>query len=123
MIWQYERVLQARGLWPILLGGLRIDLNQIATYASLPALLMPWLENSPLFLNITAIWFTFWWLLAAFMEIATPQFITEYDTRPNRLFIEYLKHPKEVFGMLWRGYKGVLAGGLLLFILMAVMAH
>lgn len=123
MIWQYQRVLQARGLWPILLGGLRIDLNQIATYASLPALLMPWLENSPLFLNITAIWFTFWWLLAAFMEIATPQFITEYDTRPNRLFIEYLKHPKEVFGMLWRGYKGVLAGGLLLFILMAVMAH
>ncbi|MFA5703672.1 MAG: LTA synthase family protein [Advenella sp.] len=123
MTWQHQRVQQAKGLWPILLGGLRIDLNQIATYASVPALLMPWVENSPLFLTITATWFTFWWLLSAFMEIATPQFITEYDTRPNRLFVEYLKHPKEVFGMLWRGYKGVLAGGLLLFGLMATMAN
>ncbi|MDY0272553.1 MAG: LTA synthase family protein [Advenella sp.] len=121
--WQYQRVQQAKGLWPILKGGLRIDLNQIATYASVPALLMPWLENNTLFLAITAVWFTFWWLLSAFMEIATPQFITEYDTRPNRLFVEYLKHPKEVFGMLWRGYKGMLAAGLLLFACMATMAN
>lgn len=56
------------------------------------------------------------------MEIATPQFIAEYDTRPNRLFVEYLKHPKEVFGMLWRGYKGVLAAGLLLFAVMATIS-
>ena len=35
------------------------------------------------------------------MEVSTPTFIAEYDTRPNRLFIEYLNHPKEVLGMLW----------------------
>ncbi len=32
-------------------------------------------------------------------------FIMEYDVRPNRLFVEYLVYPKEVFGMLWSGYK------------------
>ncbi|HBY86199.1 MAG TPA: hypothetical protein DEO86_10010, partial [Colwellia sp.] len=32
-------------------------------------------------------------------------FILEYDLRPNRLFIEYLSYPKEVFSMLLSGYK------------------
>lgn len=57
-----------------------------------------------------------------FMEICTPQFIDEYDSRPNRLFVEYLKHPKEVSGMLWRGYKKVLALGLLVFAGMIALA-
>jgi len=38
------------------------------------------------------------------MEIVTFQFIKEYDVRPNRLFIEYLVYPKEVLGMLLKGY-------------------
>jgi phosphoglycerol transferase MdoB-like AlkP superfamily enzyme len=44
------------------------------------------------------------------LEVSTPQFIYEYDTRPNRLYVEYLKHPQEVFGMLWKGYKAVIIG-------------
>ncbi|WP_207796413.1 LTA synthase family protein [Pseudohalioglobus lutimaris] len=43
--------------------------------------------------------------LAIFMEAATPTFITEYDLRPNILFVEYLKYPKEVGSMLLGGYK------------------
>jgi len=39
------------------------------------------------------------------MEVITPTFILEYDLRPNRLFIEYLIYPKEIFSMLWTGYK------------------
>lgn len=39
------------------------------------------------------------------MEIATPSFINEYDARPNLLFVEYLKYPKEVFSTLWGAYK------------------
>ena len=53
-------------------------------------------------------------ILLAFLEIASPAFILEYDSRPNRLFVEYLKHPREVSGMLWRGYKAALVGGLAL---------
>ncbi|VTR53303.1 Uncharacterised protein [Actinobacillus pleuropneumoniae] len=39
-----------------------------------------------------------------FMEAATPNFIETFDLRPNRLFIEYLVHPKEVFSMLINGH-------------------
>ncbi len=122
VVWQKQRVTQANGMGPVFLGGLRIDLNQIATYAVLPAFLMPWLEDRAWFLTATGIWFGAWWLGCVFMEICTPQFIDEYDTRPNRLFVEYLKHPKEVSGMLWRGYKKVLAIGLLVFAGMIALA-
>jgi phosphoglycerol transferase MdoB-like AlkP superfamily enzyme len=43
-----------------------------------------------------------------------PQFIAEYDTRPNRLYFEYLVNPKEVGSMLWQGYKGVIFASLLM---------
>jgi phosphoglycerol transferase len=42
------------------------------------------------------------------MELATPSFLMQYDTRPNRLFIEYLVYPKEVMTMLLKGYWGIL---------------
>ena len=50
------------------------------------------------------------WLITSvtvlvFFEAITPTFILEYDLRPNRLFIEYLIYPKEVFSMLFTGYK------------------
>ena len=44
-------------------------------------------------------------LLLVFLEIATPGFIMEYDVRPNRIFVEYLKYPNEVMSMLWTGFK------------------
>src|SRR5690606_23824359 len=74
-------------------------------------LLAPWLGNQPLAVQTTQVRFTFAWCLLVLLEVSTPQFIMEYDTRPNRLYVEYLKHPREVFGMLWKGYKLVLLGG------------
>ncbi len=35
-------------------------------------------------------------LLAVYMEIATPPFVAEFDARPNEIFINYLKYPREV---------------------------
>lgn len=122
VLWQRRRVQAAHGIGRVFLGGLRMDMNQIATYAALPAVLMPWLGDRQWFVTVTAIWFGVWWLGCVFMEICTPQFIDEYDSRPNRLFVEYLKHPKEVSGMLWRGYKKVLALGLLVFAGMIALA-
>lgn len=109
--WQWRRVKQAGGILPILKGGLRIDANQIAVIAGIPAMLSPWLGHFPLAVAVTGWWFLFAWLLLVLLEVSTPQFIHEYDTRPNRLYVEYLKHPQEVFGMLWKGYKAVIVGG------------
>src|SRR5690606_3059994 len=38
--------------------------------------------------------------------------LIEYDTRPNRLYFEYLVHPKEVAAMLWHGYAWVVIAAL-----------
>ncbi|RTZ44645.1 LTA synthase family protein [Candidimonas sp. SYP-B2681] len=108
--WQWKRVKQAGGMLPILKGGLRIDANQIAVIAGIPAVLAPWIGHIPLAVAITGWWFLLTWMLLVLMEVSTPQFIHEYDTRPNRLYVEYLQHPQEVFGMLWKGYKAVIFG-------------
>ncbi|WP_028355192.1 LTA synthase family protein [Bordetella petrii] len=121
--WQWRRVKKAGGLAPILLGGLRIDTHQIAVLAALPAVLSPWLGHLPAAAAATGIWLQVCWILLGFLEVATPAFITEYDTRPNRLFVEYLKHPREVSGMLWRGYKAELAGALVALIVLAAVGH
>jgi phosphoglycerol transferase MdoB-like AlkP superfamily enzyme len=108
--WQWNRVKQAGGLLPILKGGLRIDANQIAIIVGIPLMLAPWVGHWPLAVSIAGWWFQFAWFLLVLLEVSTPQFIYEYDTRPNRLYVEYLKHPQEVFGMLWKGYKAVIIG-------------
>ncbi|MGB5868371.1 MAG: LTA synthase family protein [Arcobacteraceae bacterium] len=40
-----------------------------------------------------------------YIEIATFPFFSQYDVRPNYLFVEYLEYPKEVFGMILADYK------------------
>lgn len=111
--WQWQRVKSAGGLWPILKGGLRIDANQIAVLAGIPLLASPWLGNSPLAISIAQCWFVLGWFLLVLLEVSTPQFIQEYDTRPNKLYVQYLKHPREVFGMLWKGYRGTIVLGVI----------
>ncbi len=103
--WQWQRVREARGVWPILLGGLRIDAHLIALSAAPALIVAPWLSESSLATAINGIWLQIVWLLICLLELSTPLFIIEYDTRPNRLYVDYLKHPREVFGMLWKGYK------------------
>jgi len=121
--WQWRRVQKAGGLGPILLGGLRIDTNQIAVLVALPAVLSPWLAHLPAAATATGIWLQVCWVLLGFLEVATPAFITEYDTRPNRLFVEYLKHPREVSGMLWRGYKLELVGALVSVVILVAIGR
>lgn len=107
MAWQWLRQ-AGNDPWLTLLGGLRIDISILSILTVIPAVLSPWLGHRELPTRLTAYWLRFCWLLLVFMEAATPQFIIEYDTRPNRLFIEYLVNPREVTAMLWQGYKGVL---------------
>lgn len=116
MLWQSGRVADT-GIWATLLvQGVRVDLIQLGLLAIIPLLLLPLFS----FRRAWPAWRTFtrWWLIAAiaalaFLEMATPPFILEYDVRPNRFFIEYLKYPREVFSMLWGGYKLELVAGVL----------
>jgi phosphoglycerol transferase MdoB-like AlkP superfamily enzyme len=86
--------------------GLRMDLIVLCYLLFLPVALIALLPDSILgkiqrFLNI---YFIFFLTLIFFMELATPDFIKEYDTRPNKLFLDYLIYPKEVLGTLFKSY-------------------
>jgi phosphoglycerol transferase MdoB-like AlkP superfamily enzyme len=109
LIWQSDRLIDAEAIGKVLLSGLRIDIVTVS-YFSLIAILFLVLGSKQnyigrLFLVLTRLWFVVWFTIIIYMEVATPAFIAEYDLRPNRLFLEYLIYPKEVFGMLWTGYK------------------
>lgn len=108
VLWKLERVTATGKLAEILLQGIRVDIIQLCLLALIPLLLAPLLAIKPLF----KVWhkFTYFWVIFAivllvFLEAATPGFIAEYDVRPNRLFVEYLKYPNEVVSMLWGGFK------------------
>jgi phosphoglycerol transferase MdoB-like AlkP superfamily enzyme len=108
ILWQSDRVIATGLLQDILIQGVRVDLILLGLFVIIPLLV------SPLFALFKA-WkqwryFTFIWIVIAialiiFLEVATPGFMAEYDNRPNRLFIEYLKYPHEVLPMLWNGFR------------------
>ena len=107
--WQWDRVAAANGLWPVIQGGLRMDLMILAQLTLLPAIITPFFagdtRGSRIWRYALAFWLTFWLVIFVVLEVATPSFILEYDTRPDRLFVEYLQHPKEVSSMLMGGFK------------------
>lgn len=108
VLWKLDRVESTGQLLAVLYQGVRVDIIQLALIALVPVLLAPLLATRRFF--NTWKWLTYVWVLVAvvllvFLEAATPGFIMEYDVRPNRIFVEYLKYPHEVMGMLWQGFK------------------
>jgi len=108
-LWFRDRVAETGGFAYIMLQGLRFDLVTIGYLFAIPAALTPFLNALP---RIARYWAQALavYLLAVlaglvFMEAVTPTFVLEYDIRPNYLFVEYLRYPKEVFSMLFVGYK------------------
>lgn len=107
--WQWSRVSAVDGLWPVLGFGLRFDIMICSWIIALPVLvdlLLPaWPLWQRLWRPLEAGWFALCAGLLIFTEVATPSFINQYDTRPNRIFFEYLNYPKEIFSTLWADYK------------------
>ena len=107
-VWQYERVTAVQGWLPLILQGIRIDISTLCWLFGLPTLLsilLCWQNKLGAIFRVgLRIWLTLCSTFLAFMEFATPAFINTYDFRPNRLFIEYLLYPQEVFTMLTKGH-------------------
>lgn len=114
-IWQFDRVSAAGDIGTMLLQGVRADLIFAGLWLIIPLLLAPVLAGKKRFTfwrRFSHFWVLFGLCLAIFIEVSTPQFILQYDIRPNRLYVEYLKYPKEVFSTLWQGYRAMLLSGI-----------
>jgi len=116
--WLWPRVSQVDGLWPVLGYGVRFDLLVICLVIALPvvlSLLLPDFSRLRYYYRrLEALYLSIWFGVIVFMETATPSYINEYDSRPGRIFYEYLNHPREVFGTLWASYKLQLIAGILI---------
>jgi len=97
-----DRIMATDSYWLIFPLGLRMDIIIMSYLSFIPALLISFLpETANKFTSkFLAIYCTFFLFLALFMEMTTPDFIDQYDTRPNKLFLDYLIYPKEVATML-----------------------
>lgn len=108
LIYYLDRINDAdTSVWLSLLYGLRMDTIAACLLLLLPALI---LHLSPVALarvvdRFLQFYFLIIILLAVYMENATLPFINEYDVRPNVIFINYLKYPKEVLTTIWAIYK------------------
>lgn len=101
-----ERVVENENFSQLFSIGLRFDIILLSYTAFIPTLLILLLPDTILqkikkFINVYFIFFLFLFFL---MELATLDFIKQYDTRPNRLFLDYLIYPKEVIGTLLKSY-------------------
>ncbi|WP_311567434.1 LTA synthase family protein [Photobacterium arenosum] len=116
-LWQIDHITGWQDWASILLQGVRVDVSTLCWLLILPSLLLALLPTQgflgQIWLFILRLWLVAGLWILVYMELATPSFISEYNLRPNRLFIEYLVYPKEVFSMLWVGYKLELAVGLI----------
>jgi phosphoglycerol transferase MdoB-like AlkP superfamily enzyme len=126
MAWQWERVEAAGIVGRMLVQGVRADLILLGYLIVFPVLLAPLLAQRRamrFWRPASAAWATLALVFIVFMELSSPQFIMQFDVRPNRLFIEYLSYPKEVLATLWHGFRIALVGGVLLTVVLGVSAY
>lgn len=102
------RIRDADQFIQILVNGFRIDLSFLAAILIVPfalILLSVWVPKIQRLTNqIVRIWLIAALISILFLEISTPLFISQFDIRPNRLFIEYLGSPVEITKMLVNGF-------------------
>ena len=116
----WERVNATDGTAFILLQGLRFDLIAVGMLLGIPVILLtllaPWRMLRPLVTWGLPAVLTIVTTVVVLMEASTLTFIIQYDARPNILFVEYLKYPREVFSTLLIGFpvQTILAIGLTL---------
>jgi phosphoglycerol transferase MdoB-like AlkP superfamily enzyme/membrane-associated PAP2 superfamily phosphatase len=119
--WLSDRIAQARAAPLVWWEGLRFDAVLLGLAWLLPATLTPWMATRRRSLRawgaILRVYGGIALLMVLFMELATPAFVLQYDSRPNHLFVEYLGYAKEVGGTLLKGY-----GAHLLFTAAALLA-
>lgn len=116
-IWTVSRgvlLLQASERWtladlPALLwAGARVDLIGVGVLLAVPVLVWPLLihpRTGGLWWRLSRAWIGSLVLLAIVLELATPEFLAQYEVRPNHLAVEYLRDWDSVLPMLWVGFR------------------
>ena len=108
LVWQFQPVNETGQILEIIFNGIRVDFIQLGLMFLIPMLLFPinciGKKSQKVYQLILRFWILISLMILIIIEACTPTFVMEYNTRPNILFIEYLKYPQEVFAMLFKGF-------------------
>ncbi|HED35077.1 MAG TPA: LTA synthase family protein [Gammaproteobacteria bacterium] len=109
IVWKIDRITEWQDAIYILIQGVRFDIILMGIVLAIPAILTP---IASAYKPVARVWFkliNFYLALIfsiiLFVELSSPSFINQYDLRPDFLYVEYLKYPKEVFSTLWSAYR------------------
>jgi phosphoglycerol transferase MdoB-like AlkP superfamily enzyme len=107
-IWQWDRVTSNGDLVHLFVSGIRMDIvlvSQIMLFPVLALILLPTrLLCSRFFTGLMLLWCAVWTCAIFFMELVTPAYMEFFETRPGRIFFEYLDHPQEVSSLVYGAY-------------------
>lgn len=127
LAWQYrDRLAAGPGLAEVMSRAWHFDLVIISAVC-LVVVLAQWLAPGRFLMSgawrrISAAWLSFWLMLIVWNEAATPDFMAEFGVRPNRLYVEYLDTPKEIFLTIWEAHRTALLLGIALTALTGFLA-
>lgn len=107
-MWQWDRVMNSGDLVHLLVSGFRMDIVLVSQFMLFPIvalILLPTrLLRSLIFRRLVLLWCTVWSSVIVFMELVTPAYMEFFETRPGRIFFEYLDHPQEVSSLVYGAY-------------------
>ena len=119
--WYWGRVAPTDGVLFILLQGLRFDVVLMGMLIGPAMLAAPWVTGHRYGGPVLRCYLVVVTMFVLWVELGTIPYIDQYDVRPNYIYIEYLKYPREVLTMLVVSYGtlmllmglATIAGGLL----------
>jgi phosphoglycerol transferase MdoB-like AlkP superfamily enzyme len=111
LVWlQWSRLGNVPDIWRVFSIGLRMDVIIVCELLAIPAAIYFLLPGERVRRHLALLLFTLTAVLMVHMELSTPAFMAEYDTRPNFIYVEYLRYPIEVFGTLLKSHALELLG-------------
>lgn len=118
-----DRIHAVPEAWRLLPIGVRFDtmmLGPALMPAALAVLLWP-TRHRRMLARFVATYLAALAAVMTFLEIATIGFLAQYDSRPNRIFLDYLAYPAEVLPTVWGEQLTLLIVGLWMVPLAAVV--
>ena len=102
--WYWDRVAPTGGGWFIFIQGIRFDLVLMGILLGPALLAAPWEAGRKFAATFWRGYLVLITVFVVWIELGTIPYIDQYDARPNYLYVEYLKYPREVFSMLLSSY-------------------
>ena len=108
--WYWDRVSPTGGTWFIFLQGIRFDIVLMGMLVGPALLAAPWLSGHKFRGAVLRYYLVAVTFFVVWVELGTIPYIDQYDARPNYIYVEYLKYPREILSMLFAAYGWLMAG-------------